>query len=51
MRRYSLKTCIATAATLVVSLGIATSGAQAHVFADSNNGNVYGVNLVPGTCS
>lgn len=46
MRRYSLSTCIATALTLVASL-VAVSGAQAGVVTDSNNGNSYGVKLVP----
>jgi len=46
MRRYSLTTCIATALTLVVSF-VAAGGAQAGVVTDSNNGNTYGVKLVP----
>ena len=48
MRRCSLKTCIATALTPVVSLVVATGGAQAHVVADSEQRQRVRVNLVPG---
>ena len=46
MRRYSLSTCIATGLTLAVSL-VGAGVAQAGVVTDSNNGNTYGVKLVP----
>jgi hypothetical protein len=46
MRRYSL-TGLAVALTLVVSLVVATSGAQAVVVSDQ--GSYFGVALVPGT--
>ena len=49
MRRYSLSTFLATALTFAASLVLATSGAQAGVVSDQNNGNTYGVTLVPGT--
>ncbi len=50
MRRFSLntrRTLLALGATLVASLGVAASGAQAVVVTDTNTGTVAGVDLIP----